>query len=117
MSAQLLLSSTFAASVDNFLSREPFQCSQNTSTELILLLWQRTGDLGHAVIALFFCFFFPPFSGHLKTCQHPLIWPLLNLTLTFPGDFPQSCERVSGCLVHWLNACKLVHVSTCVAYE
>lgn len=52
--AQLLLSSIVAASVDNSLSRGPSQRSQQThrSSELFLLLWKRSGDIGHAVMAL-----------------------------------------------------------------
>lgn len=63
------------------------------SSELILLLWQHAGDLGHAVMAVFLFFIF---CGHLKSCQHPPILPD-NLTLTFPGDFPQRCVRACVC--------------------
>lgn len=86
--AQLLLSSIFAASVDNFLSHGPFLVLTTThrSSELILLLWHDE-DLGHVVMSLFCCFY-----GHLKSCQHPIL--LDNLTLTIPGDFPRRCECV-----------------------
>lgn len=91
-SARLLSCSChpFAASVDNFLRRGALSLlTTHRSSELILLLWQRAGDLGHAVMPP------PPSScSHLKSCQHP---PLLllhhHLTLTFPGDFPQRCVR------------------------
>ena len=45
----------------------------------------------------FFCFSFS--SSHLNTCKHRLIQLLLNLTLTFPGDFPQRYECVCISLV------------------
>lgn len=53
-SARLLSCSChpFAASVDNFLRRGALSLLTTThrSSELILLLWQRAGDLGHAVM-------------------------------------------------------------------
>lgn len=91
--AEQLLSSIFAASLDNFFSCGPFQCSQHISwinSAPVAAHW-RSRSCSHCSI------FFPPSSsGHLKTCQQqPLIRLLLSLTLTFPGDFPQRCERVS----------------------
>lgn len=90
-----------------------FSAHNNTSNELILLLWQRTGDLGHAALPL--CFFPPPF-GHLKTCPHPAAL-LHNLTLSFSGDFPQTYEctfslRVCSCAQARLATCVDERVST-----
>lgn len=84
-----------------------FSAHNNTSNELILLLWQRTGDLGHAALAL--CLPPPPF-GHLKTCPHPAVL-LHNLTLSFSGDFPQryECGRlVCACVRVRRRACQRV---------
>lgn len=83
-----------------------FSAHNNTSNELILLLWQRTGDLGHAALAL--CP--PPPFGHLKTCPHPAVL-LHNLTLSFSGDFPQryDCGRlVCACVRVRRRACQRV---------
>lgn len=57
--AQLLLSSICSLS-GQFPQPQALSVLTTThrSSELILLLWQHTGDLGHAVMALFFFFFF-----------------------------------------------------------
>lgn len=84
----------------------PLSAHNNTSNELILLLWQRTGDLGHAALAPS-PLALPPF-GHLKT--HPAVL-LHNLTLSFSGDFPQRyvCVRLV-----WVCLYAQARGSTCV---
>lgn len=54
-----------------------FSAHNNTSSELILLLWQHSGDLGHAVIALFsYVFSFrPPKDTSLANIHSHQTWP------------------------------------------
>ena len=98
------------------------------SSELILLLWHRTGDLGHAVMALFLLPFFLWLPKVMSTSPSPATQSDLDISQVFfhggarvrlracSCDFECVCVRARAlvCDNMCLNTCVNVSVRLCV---